>query len=153
MRRMRGFSLVELVVTIVIAAIVTAIAIPMFDDAQIKQSWYHEQMKAALRYAQRQAVAQRRCVYVQVTATQLSLLYGNAGCTGPGAPLTFLATIQEGKAPGDPYVIDAPSGTSMSPAPTTFSFNGLGQPSFSTPLTLNAGSATITIASETGYVQ
>lgn len=148
----RGFSLVELVVTIVIAAIITAIAIPMFDDARIKQSWYHEQMKAALRYAQRQAVAQRRCVYVQVTATQLSLLYGNAGCTGPGAPLTFLATIQEGKAPGDPFVLDAPSGTSMSPA-TTFFFNGLGQPSFAAPLTLNAGSATITIASETGYVQ
>lgn len=153
LKRPSGFSLIELVVTLMIAGIVMAVAIPMFNDPQINESWFQEQVRAALRYAQRQAVAQRRCIFVEVTAAQVKLRYGDAACAAAGSPLTFLATVQAGKAPGDAYVLEAPSGTALSPAPTTFSFNGLGQPSFGSTLTLSVGARAVTIAAETGYVQ
>lgn len=150
MRQAGGFSLIELVVAIVIATIIAAVAIPRFTDSESKATWFHEQVKAGVRYAQRQAVAQRRCVFVQVSATQVQLLYGDTNCAITATPLTFLTTIAPGKAPGDPYVLDAPSGVTISPA-TTFSFNGLGQPSAS-GISLSVGGKPIIVASETGYV-
>jgi prepilin-type N-terminal cleavage/methylation domain-containing protein len=80
MNRPWGFSLIELVVVIVIAAILAALAIPRFTDSESKATWFHEQVKAGVRYAQRQAVAQRRCVFVSVSAAQLQLFYGDAAC-------------------------------------------------------------------------
>lgn len=145
MSRVRGFSLVELVVVLVIAAIMAAIAIPRFTDTESKATWFYEEVKAGVRYAQRQAVAQRRCVFVSVTATQVSLVYGDSGCAITATPLTQVAT-------GAAYVLAAPPGVAMSISPAVpISFNGLGQPS--TGAALSVGPNTITINAETGYVQ
>lgn len=138
MKRASGFSLVELVVIIVILAILAAIAIPLFSDSQIKANWYQEEVRAGMRYAQRQAVAQRRNVYVIVQANQVELCYADP-C---GARLTKLSD-------GQNYILAAPSGVVL--APQTFHFNALGQPSG--PVSLPVGAATITVAAETGYVQ
>jgi MSHA pilin protein MshC len=151
MRHAGGYSLLELVVTLVIAGIVAAIAIPHFTDSESKATFFHEEVKAAVRYAQRQAVAQRRCVFVNVTQTQVKLFYGDSSCAITGTPLTFLATMAQGKAPGDAYVLDAPGSVTMSPDPTTFRFNGLGQPNGAVSFSV-AGRA-ISVAAETGYVQ
>ena len=150
MRRAAGYSLLELVVTLVIAGILAAIAIPRFTDSESKATWFHEQVKAGVRYAQRQAVAQHRCVFVQVTGTQVSLFYGDTSCVITATPLTFLATTAAGKSPGDPYVLDAPSDVTIPPT-TTFRFNGLGQPD--TAVSLSVGGRTISVTTETGYVQ
>jgi MSHA pilin protein MshC len=145
MNRVRGFSLIELVVVMVIAAILAAIAVPRLTDTESKASWFYEEVKAGVRYAQRQAVAQRRCVFVSVTAAQVSLFYGDAGCAVPATPLTQIAT-------GASYVLAAPPGVAMSILPAVpVSFNGLGQPS--TGAALSVGAKTITINAETGYVQ
>ena len=61
-RRDCGYSLAELVIVLVVAGIITAIAIPMFNQPQIDAAWYHEQVRSAVRHAQRTAVAQRRAV-------------------------------------------------------------------------------------------
>jgi MSHA pilin protein MshC len=145
MNRVRGFSLIELVVVMVIAAILAAIAVPRLTDTESKASWFYEEVKAGVRYAQRQAVAQRRCVFVSVTATQVSLAYGDAGCVIPATPLTQITT-------GASYVLAAPPGVAMSILPAVpLSFNGLGQPG--TGAALSVGAKTITINAETGYVQ
>lgn len=147
---MKGFSLIELVVVILLVAILAAVAIPRFTDAESKATWFHEQVKGGVRYAQRQAVAQRRCVFVQVAATEVRLFYGDASCAITATALTFMSIGAEGTAPGDSTALTAPSGVTISPA-TTFSFNGLGQPSAG--VSLNVGGRPITVAAETGYVQ
>ena len=147
---MKGFSLIELVVVILLTAILAAVAIPRFTDAESKATWFHEQVKSGLRYAQRQAMAQRRCVFVQVAATEVRLFYGDASCAITATPLTFVSIGAEGNAPGDSSALTAPSGVTISPA-TTFSFNGLGQPSAG--VALSVAGRPITVATETGYVQ
>lgn len=143
-RRSRGFTLAELVVVIVVAAILAAIAIPQFSFRDIDAAWFHDQARSAVRYAQRTAVAQRRCVFVSVSPTQLSLLYGDGGCAITATPVRELRTDQA-------FVVTAPSGLTLSAAPNTFSFNGLGRPSAAA--TIGVGPRTITVNAETGYVQ
>lgn len=142
MRRAAGFSLPELVAVIVIVAVLAAVAVPRFNQTAIDAAWFQEQVKGALRYAQRQAVAQRRLVYARVDASpaQLRLCY-DAACT---QPLTDAAN-------GTAYTLAVPSGVALSASSSPFSFNGLGQPSAAVTLSVNGGA--ITVATETGYVQ
>lgn len=143
MRKEAGFSLVELVVVMAISAILAAVAIPLFSDSDTKKIWYHEEVKAAVRYAQRQAVAQRRCIFVDVSATQVQLLYDNKpACTQSGTVLTNPAN-------GSDYQLPAPSGINM--ATQSFHFTALGKPSG--PVALNVGGRTVTVTDETGYVK
>ena len=140
-RSVRGYSLAELVIVIVIAAIMAALAIPLFNQPQIDATWYHEQVRSGVRYAQRTAVAQRRQVFVLVEAgPRLALCYADP-C---GARVTELAT-------GNDFVLNAPSGVALSISASPLSFNGLGQPS--SGATVNVGGKLVTVNAETGYVQ
>jgi MSHA pilin protein MshC len=130
----------------VIAAILAAFAIPRLTDSESKATWFHEQVKAGVRYAQRQAVAQRRFVFVEVQPGQIALCYA-AGCASGGTPLTQITN-------GQPYVLAVPSGVTISLKTGTspFSFNGLGQPSTAIDIVFDVGGRAITVAAETGYV-
>jgi MSHA pilin protein MshC len=153
MKRHAGFSLLEAIVIMVIAGILAAIAIPRFTDSESKATWYNEQVKAAVRYAQRQAVAQRRCVFVQVTLSQVALFYGDDNCLITATPLTFLASTVPGRAPGSAYVLDAPTGvTLVPPTPVSFAFTGLGRTSTGAGVAFTFGSKAVTVTAETGYV-
>jgi MSHA pilin protein MshC len=143
-RHARGFSLMELVIVIVIGAILAAIAIPMFNQPEIDAAWYQEQVRSALRHAQRTAVAQRRPVYVVVEAapTRVSLCYA-AGC-GAGTRLPQPGSTSS-------FEVVAPSGVALGISASPLFFNGLGQPS--SGATVTVGPRTITVNAETGYVQ
>lgn len=144
MKARNGFSLVELVVVLLIAGILAAMAIPYLADTESKTSWYYEQVKAAVRFAQRQAVAQRRSVYVCVQTGSISLGY-DAACSG--------AAAQSGAMIQVPQQLSAPSGAVLSSTTTPFSFNALGQPQPNSDITLSVGGRSITVTMETGYVR
>jgi MSHA pilin protein MshC len=140
--RARGFTLTELVVVIAVASILAAIAIPQFNQPEIDATWYHEQVRAGVRHAQRTAVAQRRQVFVLVEGgPRLALCYADP-CGA--ARVTELAT-------GNPILLNAPSGVALSISASPLSFNGLGRPS--SGATLSVGGRTVTVNAETGYVQ
>jgi MSHA pilin protein MshC len=143
-RHASGFTLAELVIVIVVAAILAAIAIPQFNLREIDATWFHEQVRSGVRYAQRTAVAQRRCVFVSVTPTQLSLIYGDPSCAITATPVRDLATNQA-------FVLTAPTGVTLGAAPNQFSFNGLGQPSSAASVSVDG--KTVTVNAESGYVQ
>jgi len=138
----RGYTLIELIVSIAIMAILAAIAVPLFNQPQIDDTWFREQVKAAVRYAQRQAVAQRRSVFVVVGTSTVKLCYDPACPIGTGVPQ--LTT-------GTDYILAKPAGTTLNVA--SFSFNGLGQPNPITGVSFNVGSQAVIVTAETGYVQ
>jgi MSHA pilin protein MshC len=142
--RARGYTLAELVIVLVIAAVIAVFAIPQFNQPAIDATWFHEQARSTVRYAQRTAVAQRKCVFVSVAPPSLSLFYGDVNCAITGTAVQNLARSQN-------VVVTAPVGVTLSAAPNPFSFNGLGQPSAAATVTV--GGKTITVNAETGYVQ
>lgn len=138
--RAGGFSLVELVVTLVLLGILAALSTPLFNKSDTDAAWFQEQVRAAIRYAQKQAIAQRTSVFVKISPTKLEVCR-DAGC---GTPLLSLAN-------NSAYVIDAPSGVTLSSSVSPFSFNGLGQASAGVTVSVNG--RPVTVVGETGYVQ
>lgn len=136
MIRAPGYSALELVIALVIAGILAALAMPYFADREANATWFQEQVKAALRYAQRQAVANRRQVHVFLTPSEVKLCFDNP-CTAPNELVHHRLT--------------APNGVPISTT-ADFSFNGLGKPSLGSTLNFTVGGKTVTVHAETGYV-
>ncbi len=140
----RGFTLVELVMTMIIVGILGAVVAPRFFDSNVFQSrGFADQVQAALRYAQKVAIAQRRFVCSTFTASSLTLTVGaTAAC---GTPLVSL----DGAAS---TVITAPAGIVFTAVPAAFNFNALGAPSVGQVISITGATNTIAIEAETGYV-
>jgi MSHA pilin protein MshC len=146
-----GFTLVELVITIVLMGILAAVAAPRFFERDaFDERGYYEDTLAALRYAEKLAVATGCQVQVTITASGYTLNQHATSCTS-GA---FTGNVANPGDPGSAYSKPAPAGLKLSPA-TTLVFNGLGQVSgVTTPITLTgtADTRSITVVAETGLV-
>ena len=150
-REMTGFTLVELVMTLVIAGILAAVVAPRFFDNNVFQSrGFADQVQASLRYAQKEAIAQHRNVCVTFTLPAPSTITLRiAMLSGAASPCdTDLISPT-----GVPYLIRAPAGIAFAASPTAFSFDALGTPT-NAPQTINISGATngIIIEAQTGYV-
>lgn len=148
----QGFTLVELVVTIMVVGIMAAVAIPRFADQKGYQSRaFYEQVQEAIKFAQKAALAQRKSVYVTTTATTLTACYV-AACGGAGsyavidpttrAALALAAQDQRGV---------AFSAVTISPA-TTVVFDGLGRPRSAANVLLTAATTISVNSSATGDI-
>ena len=143
MRPARGFTLLELVTVILILGILAAVAAASFNQKSIDQTWFLEQVKSALRYAQKTAIAQRRVIYVSVSPSapyRLALCY-DASCASAVSSIASSAA----------FVLTPPSGVILTASVSPFSFNGLGQPSAAVTLSVNG--RPVNVSAETGYVQ
>jgi len=147
--RRRGFTLAELVMTIVIVGILIAVTAPRFVSWKgFASRGSYDEAQAVVRFAQKTAVAWRRPIYVCVSATEISAI-SNADCAAP-AYLKHPLTNADLRSP-------ATAGVTLSPV-GNFSFNGLGSPNAAVTITLTSPIADdpttrlIVVESETGYV-
>jgi len=140
---MRGFTLIELVMTIVIVGVLAVTVFPrFFDRLTFDSRSFSDGVIATVRYAQKAAIAKHRFVCVTITSSNVSLKYGTTSACADGS-----LQIPPGKSS-----LGVPGGVTVTAA--SFSFDSLGRPSAPQSILINGGGVakTITVAAETGYV-
>lgn len=146
MRGNAGFTLSELVATLVIVGIMAAVVVPRFmNRADFDVFGFAAQTRQSLQFAQKAAVAKRRLVCVSISGGSLSLQFASAfGASSCDTPLNG--------PDGNAFLQTAPSGVAITDA--RFDFDALGRASAAQTLLVSGGSTsqTITVEAGTGYV-
>lgn len=141
-----GFTMVELIVTMVIIGIMAIAIVPRMGSLRnFDEIGFRDQVKAALEYARKSAVAARR--HVQITIVGGTITVGRASALPETNPTTY-TNLQ---LPGiNSHTFAVPSGVTIAPD-TTLVFDPLGRPSAGATLAIS-GAGTISVEAETGYV-
>jgi MSHA pilin protein MshC len=151
---MRGFTLVELIMVMVVTGVLAVAVIPRFIDRQDYQDkGFYDETLAILRYAQKAAIAQRRTVCVAFTDTTVTLTIASIADSG------VCNKALESPTGVSPFVVTAGGSAVFSSTPANLEFNSLGQPLNATNALLAAAQTitvsrigNITVEPETGYV-
>lgn len=139
-----GFTQVELISTLVIAAIVAAVALPRFFGRSVFESkGFSDQVLATLRYGQKVAIAQRRFVCAAFASNSVTLT------TGPTTACGTALVTPTGELT---YSINAPAGVSFAAVPISFNFDALGRASVAQVISVTDAVNNIVVERETGYV-
>lgn len=147
-RRAAGLTIVELITVIIIAGILAAVAIPRWGgQTGFEERVLRDETLAALRYAQKSAIAARRVVCAEFSATKVDFkIAKNAGATDCSDANPLMGPQ------GDAALVVTGRNASFS----TFSnvtFDGAGRTAAS--MTITVGGMTdlpIRVEQETGYV-
>jgi len=158
-----GFTLVELIMTMVIIGILAAVVAPRFLGVDVfKSRGFADQVQATLRYAQKEAIAQHRNVCVAITSGAISLNIAGSSGAASACNTNLVSTAgQPSTCPSATYKVCTPSAAiTLSPA-ANFNFDALGRtwdvlgttPSTTQKtFTISGASNNIIVEAETGYV-
>ncbi|MGI9248621.1 MAG: pilus assembly FimT family protein [Woeseiaceae bacterium] len=151
MRRLGGYTIVELVLVIVILAVLGALAGPrFFDNAAFDERAYLDELAASLRYAQKVAVASGCRVRVDIAAGSYSLAQqspqaGHCDPADSGFPVPVRLST------GDVMSGTAPTGVTTAPA-LALVYDALGRTNLATNQALTVGTRTLVIQADSGLV-
>jgi len=137
-----GFTMIELVIVILLAGILAAFMAPRINLDQFRQTGFTQQALAAIRFAQKQAIASGCFVDVSITGAGCNLQWN-------GAPAGCPNTAIPNPGSGLNNFCDQ-SSPAASPA-SAFGFDNIGRPVPNATQTINLGSTTITVEAETGF--
>lgn len=138
-KRCNGFTMIELVMTMVIIGILSAYAASRLNFASHDASGYAEVIKSSIRLAQKLAIAKRASHAITFSVNPFG------GCAINGVQVTGEQC--------DPL----PNGVTVTGL-GTITFNGLGSPGAAATITVSSGSGSddvtrvISVEAETGYV-
>lgn len=150
MRSNAGFTLVELVVTLIILGVLAVAVLPRFvgrDAFDVRG--FADALTSSLAYARQQAVAQRRPVCVAVTVAGITVTMAAAFNGACNQPLIDPAT-------GAGLVLNAPAGVVIAAAglPFNITFDAAGRPDAGRVLTVPGETPrNVVVEAETGYVR
>lgn len=144
--RSRGWSLVELVIVLVVAALLIFFAVRTFQPREALALEQAERLRNDLRHVQMLAMTWGQPLRVSAAATSYSVSCVTAGT----APCNAAPVIDP--ANGEPYLVNLEPGMSFL-APVTLDFDALGRPSSGTTFTLTGASTarTVVVAPITGF--
>lgn len=152
-----GFTMVELVMVMVLAAILSAVALPRLNlITAIRDDTWRDSMVAGLRYAARSAVAQRRLVCATVSNTQLTLTVASANpATSCNTNLVGLEGSNVFATSKNPNAV-----TTMTPAGTVYfqpdgraTSDGSGLNTADRSINPTGASGTVLLIGQTGHVE
>jgi MSHA pilin protein MshC len=148
MRLVGGFTLVELVVTLMLLSIVALLVLPRFEVSPFKQHAYSERLRADLRLLRQMAVARNESLTLEITPQ------GHRACSGSVCPPAgpFLLHPVAGRAWDGQTLASglAPAGAgAASSASVTFDSRG----STATGLDIAVGTARIVVMAGSGHVE
>ena len=164
-----GFTMVELIVTMVIVGILAVIVLPRLNLLKgFDEIGYRDKVRATLEFARKSAVAQRRNVCVTLAGNGLTLTRdvrdpdaNAADCTSEPTPNINRLQLPT---PDAAYCGGATTGNEICrpgnvtlAGPVALTFNPLGRPSAAAVYTVTGeaptlSTYTITVEAETGYV-
>ncbi len=145
--RPAGFTLVELITTLILLGILALVAVPrFFDRRDYDARAFLDQTAAMLRYAQKAAIAKRRSVCVEFTANSVQLRVKSN--EGDGACDADLA----GPAGDAPYTVTAHGSVAFAPVPANLRFTAEGRPTSGASITIGGAASPLRVEAETGYV-
>jgi len=147
-----GFTLPELIIVMVIAGILAVVAAPRLTNSGFDERRLRDEAIAALRFAQKAAIASRRTTCVAFAdsthlVAHVETVAGAGDCTTTGPALNGPS--------GTPLAVVAARSTSFSAFPAGWiTFNGLGQPAAAAAISVTdlPAALAITVEAETGYV-
>ena len=153
----KGFTLVELIATLTIIALIAVVGGPRFFDVNtFRESGFYDETISSARYAQKLAVETHCEVRVNITAVGYTLFSAaNTAACGSG---TYNTAVVDPSGNAATFTRTAPSGVALTPAAADLVFDANGRAALTTGpiatwVTIGVGNRQFRVHGETGFVQ